>query len=77
MSDLCSFQQRDIFEIKRNIYLKAVEFVVKRMLRGSISSTYGRSYHRILTELLINEINPVSKRKNVHRSKAVHIHLFV
>ena len=40
MSDLSSFQQRDVFETKRNLYLKAVEFVVKRMLRGSISSTY-------------------------------------
>ena len=54
MSDLGSFQQRDVFETKRNLYLKAVEFVVMRMLRESISSTYGRSYHRILTELLIN-----------------------
>lgn len=43
MSDLGSFQQRDLFETKRNIYLKAVEFVVKRMLRGSISSTSDSS----------------------------------
>ena len=40
MSDLGSFQQRDVFEIKRNLYLKAVEFVVMRMLRGSIRSKY-------------------------------------
>ena len=36
LSDLGSFQQRDAFETKRNIYLKAVEFVVKSMLRESI-----------------------------------------